>query len=116
MKMYARKWPVVGSLAVAARGSALTWMVCVAAQAGCAPAPGRPHTGSSTSDLDDLSGESQMTTWTCTGDPCPWGDSLSNPTLAWPADADPVATRLGYSVSPAPYLPAASANGLTILD
>lgn len=55
-----------------------------------------------------------MTTWTCTDEPCPWGDELSNPALAWPAEVQPVGTRLGYTVTPAAYLPAASANGLTV--
>ena len=55
-----------------------------------------------------------MTTWTCTGTSCPWGDELSNHALAWPAAGLPVTTRLGYTTSPAVYLPAAAANGMTI--
>jgi len=55
-----------------------------------------------------------MTTWTCTDEPCPWGEELSNPALAWPAEMLPIGTRLGYTVSPAVYLPASSANGLTV--
>jgi hypothetical protein len=55
-----------------------------------------------------------MATWTCTGDPCPWGDELSNPALAWPPETNPVTTRLGYAVSPGVYLPASVANGLTV--
>jgi hypothetical protein len=55
-----------------------------------------------------------MATWTCTGDPCPWGDELSNPALAWPAEWLPISARLGYTVSPAVYLPASAANGLTV--
>ena len=55
-----------------------------------------------------------MATWTCTDDPCPWGDELTNPAVAWPDEAQPVSTRLGYTVTPAVYLPASSANGLTI--
>jgi hypothetical protein len=55
-----------------------------------------------------------MATWTCTGDPCPWGDELSNPALAWPPETNPVTARLGYTVSPGVYLPASIANGLTV--
>lgn len=60
------------------------------------------------------SGQSQMATWTCTDDPCPWGDELSNPAVAWPPETNPVTTRLGYTVSPGVYLPASMANGLTV--
>jgi hypothetical protein len=62
----------------------------------------------------EASGVSQMATWTCTDDPCPWGDELSNPALAWPPETNPVTTRLGYTVSPGVYLPASIANGLTV--
>ncbi|HSS01233.1 MAG TPA: hypothetical protein VLM79_29445 [Kofleriaceae bacterium] len=66
------------------------------------------------SDLDDLSGSSELVTWTCTSSPCPWGDSLSNQAAVWPASSAPVTNRLGYTTSPAPYLPAATANGSTV--
>src|SRR5262245_2099865 len=69
--------------------------------------------GSSTSYLE-TSGESAWTTWTCTDEPCPWGGALSNHAIAWPSSASPVGVRLGYTASPAPYLPAAAANGITI--
>ena len=61
-----------------------------------------------------ISGVSEMATWTCTGDPCPWGDELSNPAVAWPQETDPVTARLGYTVSPGVYLAASLANGLTV--
>ena len=70
--------------------------------------------GVTRSDLDDLSGASELVTWTCTGSPCPWGDSTSDQAVAWPDDAAPVGNRLGYTASPAAYLPAASANGTTV--
>jgi hypothetical protein len=70
--------------------------------------------GSSTSYVVDTTGESVMTTWSCTGSPCPWGDEVANHAIAWPSSATPVVVRHGYTASPAPYLPAAEANGLTI--
>jgi hypothetical protein len=79
---------------------------------GCQPPAGEfdaPETR-----LSEAAGESTMTTWTCTGSPCPWGDLLSNHALPWSASASPVAARLGYTASPAVYLPAASANGATV--
>lgn len=88
------------------------WLCCIAAHAGCA-VPGDAM-GSARSDLDELSGASEQVTWTCTASPCPWGNALSDQAVAWPADAAPVANRLGYTASPAAYLPAASANGATV--
>jgi hypothetical protein len=89
-------------------------MFCAAAQTGCEPQSGEPVSGSVRRYLGDTAGQSELGTWTCTASPCPWGESLSNPVLAWPAFAEPVATRLGYTVSPAAYLPAGSANGVTL--
>src|SRR6185295_247987 len=54
---------------------------------------------------------SQVVTWTCTGRPCPWGESLNGDAVVWPAAAGASNTRLGYTVSAGIYLPAASANG-----
>lgn len=90
-----------------------TWAVCLAAHAGCLANPDAAI-GSNTAALSALTGESELVTWTCTDSPCPWGDSLGNPAIAWPAEADPVATRLGYTASPAAYLPADQANGLIV--
>jgi hypothetical protein len=90
------------------------WIVCVAAQTGCLAASDPPSTASYLSGLTALTGASELVTWTCTDSPCPWGDSLGNPALAWPAEAAPIATRLGYTASPAPYLPADQANGLIV--
>ncbi|HEX3765851.1 MAG TPA: hypothetical protein VHW23_44445 [Kofleriaceae bacterium] len=89
------------------------WLACLVA-AGCGVTSSEPSGASTASALTDLTGQSEMATWTCTGDPCPWGSSLGNPVLAWPADTEPVATRLGYTVSPAAYLPAERANGLIV--
>jgi len=74
--------------------------VDVAAPDAAAP----PETGTATQP-------SQLVTWTCTGNPCPWGSSQSNHAVVWPASARALATRLGYTVSAAIYLPAAQANG-----
>jgi hypothetical protein len=96
---------------VAGRWVALTCLVGV--QAGCVTQP--ETLGRSGSHLE-ADGESAWTTWSCTGAPCPWGSETSNHAIAWPASAlpSPRTARLGYTASPAPYLPAAAANGLTI--
>lgn len=83
-------------------------MFCIA-HTGCVP-----RQSASDHFSDTTIGESKLATLTCTGSPCPWGESLSNHAVAWPVSAKPVATRLGYTASPAIYLPAASANGVTI--
>src|SRR5262249_7554275 len=101
------RW-TVGGWAVCA------WTLCIVVHAGCDRRSSALRLGVVRSNLSALSGESQMATWTCTGDPCPWGEELGNPALAWPAEAQPVGTRLGYTVSPAVYLPSSSANGLTV--
>ncbi|HSR97527.1 MAG TPA: hypothetical protein VLM79_10775 [Kofleriaceae bacterium] len=85
--------------------------VVVVLQVGCGLEP--DSSGRSESHLE-ADGESAWTTWTCTSAPCPWGSETSNHALSWPAAASPVTARLGYTASPAPYLPAAAANGLTI--
>ena len=100
--------------AAAGGWTAWAWTLGIVAHAGCGPRSSEPRSAAVRSNLGALSGESQVATWTCTSDPCPWGDELSNPVLAWPVEAEPVGTRLGYTVSPAAYLPASSANGLTV--
>lgn len=113
------------------------WGVAVVGAIGCktpsGPVGGGPGSGGAGSDAGDggahgapvdaaagghasieLTGESRQATWRCTGSPCPWGASTSNHVIAWPAAMEPVAARLGYTASPAPYLPAARGNGLTI--
>jgi hypothetical protein len=60
------------------------------------------------------SGESEYVTWTCTGADCPWGSVLGGHALVWPDPLVALTERLGYTVSDGVYLPAASANGLTI--
>lgn len=89
-------------------------LACLMAHVGCGLASSEPSAGSTASALTEVTGQSELATWTCTGAPCPWGDSLGNPAVAWPAETDPVATRLGYAVSPAAYLPAEQANGLVV--
>src|SRR4029079_18802717 len=87
---------------------------CLGAVVSCDRGSGESRVSAVRSNLDTLSGVSEMATWTCTGDPCPWGDELSNPAIAWPQETGPVTTRLGYTVSPGVYLPASVANGLTV--
>jgi hypothetical protein len=91
---------------------AWTLTLCIAAAGGC-DRRASERVGVVSSHLT-ASGQSQMATWTCTDDPCPWGDELSNPALAWPPETHPVTTRLGYTVSPGVYLPASVANGITV--
>lgn len=57
---------------------------------------------------------SSRVVWSCVGSPCPWGATLSGLALTWPQSLAPVSDRLGYSTSTGIYLPAASANGVTI--
>jgi len=52
--------------------------------------------------------------WTCTGLSCPWGASVSGYAVAWPAAAEPLTSRLGYTTSQGIYLPATRANGTVI--
>ena len=59
-------------------------------------------------------GASQLVTWTCTGSPCPWGATQNNQAIVWPPAMAALATRLGYTVSAAIYLPATKANGVEI--
>jgi len=97
--------------AVAARWGSLA-AACAIALVGCGPsAPGR---GSAISYVGEMTGESVLATWTCQADPCPWGSSMTNQAAAWPASVDPIAVRLGYTSSPAVYLPAVHSNGATI--
>jgi hypothetical protein len=73
-----------------------------------------PESAESTTAYLEASGSSQVVTWNCTGSPCPWGPTTSNPALVWPASESPLNTRLGYTVTAGVYLPAAAANGMTI--
>jgi hypothetical protein len=85
-----------------------------AAQPGCeqsaAQRLGDPAGGS----RGDAMIEAKQATWKCTGTPCPWGASLTNYAVAWPASVHPVATRLGYTTSPAVYAPAQSVNAMAL--
>jgi hypothetical protein len=58
---------------------------------------------------------SKQVTWTCAGSPCPWGASLKGHAVVWPPSTQAASKRLGYSVSDGVYLPAAAANGATIV-
>jgi hypothetical protein len=93
--------------------TSLSWVV---APTGCGAQHGQHGSGRGTASsyLTDITGESELTTWDCVGDPCPWGQLTSNHALAWPASVAPIAARLGYAVSPAAYLPAELANGMTL--
>lgn len=62
----------------------------------------------------DPSTSSQPVTWTCTGSPCPWGSPLNGQAIVWPASANPVTQRLGYTASSGVYLPSTYANGMVL--
>jgi hypothetical protein len=91
-----------------------SWIALAVVHAGCLAASSEPSTATVRGDLDEVTGSSEMVTWTCTDSPCPWGISLANPAIAWPVVDEPVGTRLGYTASPAPYLPADQATGAII--
>ena len=76
------------------------------------PLPQEPTPGPS--DMEPSATDSEWVTWSCTGTPCPWGNSVGGQALAWPLAWSPAADRLGYTVSRAIYLPAGKANGTTI--
>ena len=82
--------------------------------AGCRPPSAEELGGSTVSHLESA-GDSQLVTWTCTGDPCPWGTPLTGHALVWPAPAGALDARLGYVVSGGIYLPAERAAGATIV-
>ena len=111
----------------AGRSRAFLIGLCTVA-AGCKPEPTTPATAPASASSQPaganpdagaahplvFGGSSQIVTWKCTGSPCPWGDSLSNHALVWPAAAEPSRARLGYSVSAAVYLLGTRANGSEI--
>lgn len=74
------------------------------------PEPGEPTEPEPTDPVES----SVLSTWTCTGSPCPWGSPISGHAAVWPTTSAPLAGRLGYSVSGGVYLPAAAANGMTV--
>ena len=53
----------------------------------------------------------QMVTWTCTGSPCGWGNSLSGHAVVWLAALAPTTMRLGYTTSAGVYVLASAARG-----
>lgn len=79
-------------------------------QPGSDPDPGEPHPG----PLDGMTGTSFDAVWTCTGAPCPWGQSLHNQAIAWPFAVGPGQIRAGYSVDLPVYLPLEQAAHLEI--
>lgn len=82
--------------------------------AAATPVPGARDAGATSGAPAALTGASQAVTWTCSASPCPWGASLTNHALVWPADAGAARTRLGYTVSAGVYLAAAQGNGATL--
>ena len=59
-------------------------------------------------------GSSQYVEWSCTGDPCPWGDTTGNDALVWPDDLSPVTNRYGYTTNAGAYVPGENVDGMTI--
>src|SRR5690606_37695919 len=62
----------------------------------------------------DSNSTSQWISWTCTSNPCPWGDLLWGEAQPWPTD-QALNNRLGYTTSENIYLPASLANGTKLL-
>jgi len=94
----------------AAIAAAALWVAPAGCEQSAAQRVGEPSGG----QRDDAVAEAAKATWTCTGSPCPWGASLTNYAVAWPAAMRPVAARLGYTTAPPVYAPAGSANGATL--
>ncbi|MEU8224188.1 discoidin domain-containing protein [Kribbella sp. NPDC048915] len=57
---------------------------------------------------------SVVATWNCTGSPCPSGESYTSNAGVWPAAAEPVRARYGYTVSHDVYAPASKVAGWKI--
>ena len=57
---------------------------------------------------------SVVATWSCTSSPCPWGPSDTSNTAVWPAAAEPVRARYGYTVSHDVYAPVSKVAGWKI--
>ncbi|WP_134130678.1 PKD domain-containing protein [Kribbella pratensis] len=71
--------------------------------------PGTP------TDPPPASGDSSvLATWNCTSSPCPWGPSDTSNTAVWPAAAEPVRARYGYTVSHDVYAPVSKVAGWKI--
>jgi hypothetical protein len=100
----------------AIRGALRPTAAAIAAIGASQLACGRPSAESAESagSRRDAILEAVQATWTCTASPCPWGASLQNYAIAWPASLQPVATRLGYTSSALVYAPAVGANGATL--
>ena len=62
----------------------------------------------------DQNVSSRSVTWSCTGEPCPWGDTTEGQALVWPEALAATQTRMGYTTSEPIYLPAERAKGLTL--
>ncbi|TDC35882.1 PKD domain-containing protein [Kribbella albertanoniae] len=70
--------------------------------------------GTPTDSLPDSGDGSVLATWTCTSSPCPWGPSDTSNTAVWPAEAEPIRTRYGYTVSHDVYAPVSKVAGWKI--
>lgn len=86
--------------------------------AGCIPQPGGgpppdAH-GPRLGPLDGITSTSLDTMWTCTSMPCPWGPSLHNQAIVWPAGVGASNARIGYTANAAVYLPIEQAAHLKI--
>ncbi|WP_344149637.1 PKD domain-containing protein [Kribbella yunnanensis] len=57
---------------------------------------------------------SVVATWSCTSSPCPWGPSDTSNTAVWPAEAEPIRTRYGYTLSHDVYAPVSKVAGWKI--
>src|SRR4051812_36029649 len=57
---------------------------------------------------------SVLATWNCTGTPCPSGASYTSNAGVWPAAAQPVRARYGYTVSADVYAPVSKVAGWKI--
>src|SRR5688572_19412764 len=50
----------------------------------------------------------EAVTWSCSGKPCPWGQSIHEHAIVWPSATGATSARLGYTASAGIYLPAAA--------
>lgn len=95
----------------------ILFSACILALAGCSMELGcRTQVPSdAASSLDSsvrpnplrMSGTSADVTWDCIvdiGDPCPWGPTLRNQAIVWPAVVGPANDRLGYRTTEPVYL------------
>jgi hypothetical protein len=66
-------------------------------------------------DAEEVAAQaSVLASWDCTGSPCPWGERTTSEAATWPAAAEPIRTRHGYTVSHDVYAKAPAVAGWTI--